>query len=282
MNWDKIEKKLKEAPGSVSFYYKSLTDGQEMAYRGDEKMYAASVIKTYIMAAAFAGMESGELDPNRVIEVKKADCVPSCGAVAYMHEGLQVTLMDLIVLMIILSDNTATNIVIDLLGMETINRQIKALGYEDPWLRRKMYDWEKARKGIQNLITARGVGRLLTDLYEGKTVSREASDRMIAILKDQQYDSKMPFYLRALDDAPVVAHKTGEDTGITHDVGIVYAEKPFVVCFCGNDTDTPAFERIMAEITYYLYLKNSPELLERGNIRWEHIFREFEPEASGV
>ena len=58
-------------------------------------------------------------------------------------------------------------------------------------------------------------------------------------------------------------------------MGIVYAEKPFVVCFCGNETDTPMFERVMAEITYYLYLENSPEVLAKGNVRWEEIYRQF-------
>ncbi len=275
INWKAIERKLEQVPGSVGFYYRDLESGGEFSWRGDEKLYAASVIKTYIMAAAFAMIERGDLDPDRIVVMKKEYYVPSCGAVAYMHEGLEVTVMDLITLMIIFSDNTATNILIDLLGMERINAEVRAMGYEDPWLRRKMYDWEKARRGIQNLITARGVGRLLTDIYEGKTVSPVASAKMLSILKDQQYDSKMPFYLRALDDAPVVAHKTGEDTGITHDVGIVYAEKPFVACFCGNETDTPAFERVMAEITYYLYLEHSPGVLAKGGLRWEHIYREF-------
>ena len=54
-----------------------------------------------------------------------------------------------------------------------------------------------------------------------------------------------------------MAHKTGEDTGITHDVGIIYAKQPFVVCFCGNETDTPAYERVMAELSLQLYQENS-------------------------
>lgn len=275
MNWEAIERKLKTAPGSVGFYYRNLTDGEEWSFRGDEKFYAASVIKLYIMAAAFAKIERGELDPDRLLVMKKEYYVPSCGAVAYMHEGLEVTVMDLITLMIIFSDNTTTNMLIDLMGMEEINAEVRALGYEDPWLRRKMYDWEKARRGIQNLITPHGVGRLLTDLCGGRVVSAAASENMLSILKDQQYDSKMPFYLRALASAPAVAHKTGEDEGISHDAGIVYAQKPFVACFCGNDTDTPVFERVMAEITYYLYLENSPAELAKGAIRWEEIYRQF-------
>jgi beta-lactamase class A len=228
-----------------------------MEYRPEEKMMAASVIKLYIMADAFRRIDLGVLDPDQMITVKKEDYVPSCGAVAYMHEGLQVTVMDLITLMIIFSDNTATNILIDLLGMESIGNGMKELGCRDAWLRRKMYDLEKSQKGIQNLITARETGELLERMQEGKLVSRESSERMIGILKNQQLNGKIPFYLQALPEEPEIAHKTGEDSGITHDVGIVYAKQPFVVCFCGNETDTPAFERVMADIALQLYRENS-------------------------
>ena len=80
-----------------------------------------------------------------------------------------------------------------------------------------------------------------------------SSRKMLAILGDQQLNGKIPFYLKALPDEPEIAHKTGEDTGITHDVGIVYGREPFIVCFCGNETDTPRFERVMAEISLELY-----------------------------
>ena len=76
---------------------------------------------------------------------------------------------------------------------------------------------------------------------------------MLDILKCQQLNGKIPFYLKALENEPEIAHKTGEDTGITHDVGIVFGDDPFIVCFCGNETDTPKFERVMAEISLELF-----------------------------
>ena len=257
MEYTKIKEELQKVPGSISFYYKNLVTGEEFSYREDEKMYAASVIKLYIMADAFYRMKQGQLDPDQIIVMKKEDYVPSCGAVAYMHEGLEVTVMDLITLMIIFSDNTATNILIDLLGMDQINEEIRLMGIEDVWLRRKMYDLEKSRRGIQNQITAKQTGILLQRMYEGTLVDEESSRKMLSIMKDQQLNGKIPFYLKALDPEPDVAHKTGEDTGITHDVGIIYARQPFVVCFCGNETDTPAYERVMADLSLLLYQENS-------------------------
>lgn len=248
-----ILERLKEIPGRVSFFYRDLTTGESMGYQAQERMMAASVIKLYVMAAAFDRIERGSLDPGRMLSMKREDYVPSCGAVAYLHEGLQVTVMDLITLMIIFSDNTATNVLIDIMGIEQINEELRGMGFQDAWLRRKMFDLEKSRQGIQNLITASETADFFTRLYRGTLVSRQASERMLEILKCQQLNGKIPFYLKALADEPEIAHKTGEDTGITHDVGIVYGEHPFVVCFCGNETDTPRFERLMAEISLELY-----------------------------
>ncbi|MBQ7840037.1 MAG: serine hydrolase [Lachnospiraceae bacterium] len=248
---------LEKLPGSISFYYKNLVTGQELSYRKNEKMFAASVIKLYIMADAFYRISTGALDPDQIIVMKKEYYVPSCGAVAYMHEGLEVTVMDLITLMIIFSDNTATNILIDLLGIEQINEEIRKLGYEDVWLRRKMYDTEKSKRGIQNQITAKQTAVLLEQMYQGTLIDSMSSEKMISIMKNQQVNGKIPFYLNALDPEPEIAHKTGEDSKITHDVGIIYAKQPFIVCFCGNETDTPAYERVMAEMSLQLYQENN-------------------------
>lgn len=252
-----IQKRLKGLPGRISFYYRNLTTGEEFSYNPHEKLMAASVIKLYIMAEAFRRIESGSLDPQQLISMKEKDYVPSCGAVAYLHEGLEVTILDLITLMIIFSDNTATNVLIDLMGIDEINEGIQSLGFHNAHLRRKMFDLEKSRQGIQNLITAEETGLFFQKLYEKTLVSETASQKMLDILKHQQLNGKIPFYLKALEEEPEIAHKTGEDTGITHDVGIVFGKEPFIVCFCGNETDTPEFERTMAEISLELFRRNN-------------------------
>lgn len=248
-----IKQRLDALPGVVSFYYKNLVTKEEFGYQQAQKMMAASVIKLFVMTEAFARIDRGLLSAHEMITVHRKDCVPSCGALTYMHDEIQVTVMDLITLMIIFSDNTATNILIDKLGMDAINHTIRGLGYQDTQLRRKMFDLEKSRAGIQNIITAEETGRLLEAMYEERLISPAASQKMLAIMKNQQLNGKIPFYFKARAESIPIAHKTGEDTGITHDVGIVFAEQPFIVCFCGNETDTPAFERVMGELSLELY-----------------------------
>ncbi|MFV0240116.1 MAG: serine hydrolase [Lacrimispora sphenoides] len=248
-----IIKKLERIPGKISFLYEDLKTGEGYAYHEQEPMMAASVIKLFVMAAAFEKSNKGIFQMDKLLPVKREDCVPSCGALTYLHDGILVTGLDLVTLMIIFSDNTATNILIDILGIEKINDTIQGLGFRHTLLQRKMYDIERSNRGIQNYITAYETGRLLKMMYEGTLIDRRSSEAMISILKNQQLCSKIPFYLQALGESPDIAHKTGEDTGITHDVGIVYGKEPFLVCFCGNETDTPAFERVMAEVSLELY-----------------------------
>jgi beta-lactamase class A len=270
MTRDEIIEILDKVPGKISFLYENLETGERVGYREDRPLMAASVIKLFVMAAAFNQFENGNLKKDFSISIYKKDCVPSCGALTYLHEGICVTALDLVTLMIIFSDNTATNVLIELLGMDEINRYINSLGFEKTCLNRKMYDIEKSSKGIQNYITASETGRLLTMMHRGELVSEAASSQMISILKNQQLCSKIPFYLQALKEEPEIAHKTGEDRGITHDVGIVYGKTPFLVCFCGNETDTPEFERIMAELSLKLYedvnnteARNQKETIDR-------------------
>ena len=247
-----MEQELSGVPGKIGCYYRNLVTGETFGYHEDEPMMAASVIKLFVMTEAFARIEEGSLPADKMITVKPEDRVPSCGALTYLHDGIEVTVMDLITLMIILSDNTATNVLIDLLGQDSINSRIRSLGFERTILQRKMFEYEKAARGFQNYVTAREVGILLERMYRGTLISPRASARMIEIMKNQQLNHKIPYFIEPMEHAPEIAHKTGEDDGITHDVGIVFAENPFVICFCGNETVVTEYERVMGQIAHRL------------------------------
>ena len=186
------------------------------------------------------------LDFALPVTVRRENKLPSCGALTYLHDGLTVQVGDLVTLMIILSDNTATNLLIDLLGQERINRTIAALGLTGTQLNRKLFDAAQAALGVQNYVTAADMGALLKGLWRGEIVSPDASREMLDILFNQRLNGKLPFFLHGRGIR--CAHKTGEDDGITHDVGIVYARKPFVLCMLSEETEVPAFERLIQEI----------------------------------
>lgn len=246
----KIEARLSALAGDVCFYWEELETGEKFAFHADRPVIAASVIKLAVLTEAFRQMENGLARADEPFTIGRADKLPSCGALTYLHDGLCVTFWDLCVLMIILSDNTATNLLIRRLGAERINETLRALGLRQTVLRRLLFDSEAAARGLQNTITARETGRLLRLLYEGRAVSPEADRQMLSILCDQRLNGKIPFFLPRGVRA---AHKTGEDAGLTHDVGIVYAKRPFLVCFCSQKTDVPAMERAIQDLTLLLY-----------------------------
>ena len=216
---------------------------------------AASVIKIPIMVEAFRQFEAGELDPAATHRVTAEEKMPSCGALNRMHDGLEVTMRDLVELMIVLSDNSATNILIDILGIDRVNATMEAEGLKVTKLRRKLFDRAGMEAGLSNHVCAREIGVLLERMYAGTLVSPEASAQMLEILRNQKLNGKMPFFLKPRGIA--CAHKTGEDDGITHDVGVVYAKNPFVLCMLSEETDVPGFERLIQDVAGELAAMNS-------------------------
>lgn len=250
----KCLEQLRKTAGSVGFYYAPI-GGEAVAFQADLPLVAASVIKIPIMVEAFRCFGEGTLDPDMQVEVLGEHKKPSCGALTYMHDGLKVTVLDLVTLMIIVSDNTATNLMIDLLGVDAINRTMERLGIPGVCLRRKLFEPELSRRGIQNTVTARGMGVLLTKMAQCELLGGELDRKMMEILGNQRLNGKLPFFLHSRGVA--IAHKTGEDDGITHDVGVIFAKRPFVVCMLSNEVDVPRFERVIQDAALELYEINS-------------------------
>ncbi|MCD8348026.1 MAG: serine hydrolase [Lachnospiraceae bacterium] len=286
--WENLRRRLDAMPGNVSVVYKNLSDGETFTYRPEEPHIAASVIKMFLMAAVFQGFKDGDFAPEDRIVVRREDCVPSCGVLTYLQEEPAVRIRDLVELMIIVSDNTAANVLFDLVGVERLAHFLReTLGLEKTVFRRKMFDSERAAQGIENYVTAADAAWFLEAIYRGELISPEASAEMYQILTHQRLNGKIPFYLHTLPDSPVIAHKTGEDDGTTHDVAVIESrdsyeerqnenkqcknarrestrrledgktskEDAFVLCFLGNETDVPNYERLMAETARDLYMK---------------------------
>ena len=236
---------LPDLPGKLSFWVEDLTTGEASSANADLPQEAASVIKLIVMLAAFQGFHDGWLDAERVYTLKNSDKLPPCGVLTFLHEGLRVTVRDLVTLMIIVSDNTATNLLIDLIGIGRIGEITRAYELDGLNLRRKLFDGVSSAKGIQNTVTARGVAAFFRKLHAGELISAEASKEMTDILLGQQLNGKLPFY--SFEDVDI-AHKTGEDDGVTHDAGIIYAEHPTIAVFLGSETDQAAYNRYIQDM----------------------------------
>ena len=240
--------RLRATRGRVGFWAKPL-DGEATGFNEDLPLVAASVVKVPVMVEAFRQFRAGLLDPDEQVTIRPEDRMPSCGALTYLSDKVRPTLMDLTTLMIILSDNTAANLMIDRVGVDAVNRTMEERGVPGICLRRKFFQPQLAALGITNTVTARGCGVLLEKMAKGELLGGEDDARMLSILYNQRLNGKIPFFLHGVK----IAHKTGEDDGTTHDAALIQAKRPFVLCMLSNDVDVPEYERLMQDTARELY-----------------------------
>jgi beta-lactamase class A len=194
-------------------------DDGKFLIRGEQVVPAASTIKVPILAAALKEVGSGRLQLERPISIP-ARRTGGSGVLQALPGLVSLTLADLLTLMVIVSDNTATNVIIELLGMDHINAFCTEQGLEGTVLRRRMMDAEASGRGIDNTTTALDQARLL-EAVAGRSLLAEPL-RMFAMrtLAAQQFTDALP---SLLPDGIEVAHKTGELPAVRHDVGIITA-----------------------------------------------------------
>lgn len=189
----------------------------EYIYQSDS-MRSASMIKVFILGAAMEKIRDNQLTLNQTITLHAHDKVGGAGVLTGYADGSELSLDTVLRLMITESDNTATNLMIDLLGMEEINNYIRRNGYSDTILQRKMMDTAAVAAGRENYTSVTDLGCFFRALYDRNCVSHELDERMLEYLKGQTDTECFP---TALPNA-TIAHKTGELVGLYDDGGIIY------------------------------------------------------------
>lgn len=247
---EEILNRLKEAQGHVGFYYKNLDTGKEIGFHEQEIFHAASIIKLPILAAICYGEALGTINMTEKIQIKQEDKVPSCGALRFFPDGSLVDVNTLCHLMIAISDNTATNLLIKRFGIDDLNRSFLDLGLKKTMIHRMLFDAQAAEQGKENVFVPQEIGQLLEKVAQRQLMRPKACEKVVDILLTQQINHKIP---GKLPKKVAVAHKTGEDTGITNDVGIVYGEQGFILAFASNATNVPQFEEIIRDISLMCY-----------------------------
>lgn len=217
-----------------------------------QPLRSASLIKLFIMAEAFCRMEGGSLLPDETIVIRESDRVGGAGVLQTEPAGVCRTVMELTELMITESDNIATNLLIERLGMESVNGRIRGMGCLNSRLNRLMMDFGAAAAGRENFTTASDIARTLLRIHRGTCVSETADRTMRAILGRQTDRCKIPSLLPA---GTLCQHKTGELPGAEHDAGIVHGPSgPYVLCLMGEDLPDPEEGRqLLARLSRLVY-----------------------------
>ena len=246
-----IAEEMKVLPGHLGFYYKNLVTGVSYGVGEDEIYSAASIIKFPLFLQILQMDAKGLLSLDDVITTEESDKVPSCGALNMFTGAVNCDIRTLCRLMICISDNTATNRLIRHLSLPIVNEGFEALGLTKTKIRRLLFDRQAASRGIQNTICPKEIAMLLEKLYYGEIVDRDTDDYALQILAEQQIGHKLD---GKLCEIVPISHKTGEDEGLSNDVGIVFAPQPFIVCFTGHDTDVYRWEDLIRRGAYELYM----------------------------
>lgn len=216
----------------------------------DEVFPAASLAKVPILvtlAQQLAQSDNAYTWDTR-LEVPEAARVPSDGVLGDLSPDLRPTLHDLAHLMITISDNTASNVLLDLVGMETVNASMRELGLQSTRLERHFIDFEARKAGRDNWTAAADMVLLLSHIYAGRVPERE---RLLKILLRQNDYSILPAYWG--EDVPF-AHKTGGLEGVMHDSGILFRSSddqsaPLIVAaLTADQTDIPLTRLTLARV----------------------------------
>ncbi|GGH73789.1 beta-lactamase class A [Pullulanibacillus pueri] len=196
--------------------------GQLFTLNAHQRCEAASVIKIPILVEAYRQYEEGKILLEQRLRIPKEQRVGGSGVLTHLSLEATLTIKDLLTLMIIVSDNTATNIMIDLLGRESIHQLCQIIGCHHTSLQRKLFDQAAIKEGRHNVISAHDILLFLREIRNGERLNETSRREIIKIMEAQQLSNKLPSLIVDYgDNDPVIAHKTGEVHGVEHDVGII-------------------------------------------------------------
>lgn len=233
--------------------------------QGDRWFHAASTIKVAILVGVYASIHRGWLLPHSRLHVRNrfmsaADghpfhVLPDRDANAAVHAaiGKMMRVSELALHMIATSSNLATNLLLDLVGLETVQRSLDELAVDGIDIRRGVEDERAFDLGINNRVTADGLVQLLRLIAEERAFSPALSREMMNILHAQEFRKGIP---ARLPRAVRVAHKTGEISTIAHDAGVVYpaGRKPYVIAVLTEwSPESSGRSNTIAEVSQAVY-----------------------------
>ena len=217
---DRVQEELADCPGVAGFCLQDLASQTTMGWHEEEMFPVASTIKIPILVTLLARAEKGEVDLQERIALTPDMLVPGSGVLTYLEGPLDLSVLDIAQLMIMVSDNTATNLCIDWAGMDATNKLMDSLGLSQTRIRRKMQDHESVARNLENISTPTDAVRLMQALYEGRPSSGVA-EQALAILKKP---NRGPIE-RAMEPGVAVSNKPGGMERVRCDAGIVWLQR---------------------------------------------------------
>jgi len=246
----------------IAFYDAQTTI--QWAYNGDQYFHAASTMKLAVLLGVFRQVERGELSLEASVHIRNRftsivnqqpfmlDLGRDADPDVYGHLGRTLTIRELAYWMITKSSNLATNLLVEVVGVPTIQHALDELEIDGVRILRGVEDQAAFEAGLNNEVTANGLLKMLRLIADGRAYSKVASDEMLNIMLEQQYRSGIP---AGLPKAARVAHKTGNISTVHHDAGIVFVEdrKPYVLVILTQFPAESARGTAVADVSRDIY-----------------------------
>ena len=262
---EQVKSLVSSFKGKVSLFAKNLDTGDTYALNADEKVRTASTIKIAVMIEAFARVNEGKLKWSDEIILTKEKKVGGSGVLNELSDNLHLTLRDAVNLMMILSDNTATNLVLDVLTTDAVNARMESLGFKNIKIMRKVFaggestagkDPENKKYGL-GMATPRELVLVLEKLERGEIISPTVSKEMIDLMKREQGRNAIG---RSLWDLPM-ASKYGALDRLRSSVALLYTKKGKIAMAISCD-DMPETMWSVDNPAYLLMSRLSEVLVE--------------------
>jgi beta-lactamase class A len=237
---------LKKLPAgkNVSVYLEVLKNGQKYLKNPGQVVPAASIIKIPVMVEVMEQVKEKKFKLTDSLLLKSSDKVQGGGLLKNQKNNTRVTIERLVFLMITESDNTATNMLIKKVGMDSINNRMKKLGLAKTSVEMLIFDLRAYARGKDNRTTASETALLLKKIYRQEVATPDLCRFMLEILKRNKNKNAIPKFLKGVP----VAHKTGSLSGIQGDAGIIYSSNPYILSVFIRGLPATQAEGIIAEI----------------------------------
>ncbi|GFZ31614.1 serine hydrolase [Clostridium zeae] len=218
-----IKKYLETRIGTYGFFFEDLVSGYTYGYNENVKMTAAGCMKLPIAIALIREVELEKLNFLDKIKIEKQDKVYGTGIIHEFNDR-DYTVFELLVAMLIQSDNTAANKIIDIIGMDRINEILKEMDLKNTELNRKTTDERHKHSDVENMTSAYDLCLLWKHLYKATYLNKENSTMLVDILRRQQIKNKLALYIPE-DLKYDISSKTGDKSGVENDTELIELSK---------------------------------------------------------
>ncbi|MBU2572586.1 MAG: class A beta-lactamase-related serine hydrolase, partial [Elusimicrobia bacterium] len=241
--------------GHVGIYLKDLNTGRAWEYNPDRLFPSASLIKLPIMASIFEKIKSGALTLDTQVKLTRRVRAGGSGSLKWVREGTSLSVMEIIYKMITESDNTATKMLVDYVGLNFLQNEFEKLGLIYTKIYPEGFSLTSGRVARENYTTAREMAGLLERVYKGELIDKSSSEAMLEFLKQNKSRTRLR---KGLPIGWEIGHKTGLLRRSCHDVGIVFSPRgDYIIAVLTGDvpnySSAKTFIAKVAKLTYQYY-----------------------------